>query len=210
MYLSKTNSELRGDARAQLKGKWGMAILAMIIYMVVTNVAVGVVAAIPRIGPFFSFIVSLIIAGPLTLGLVSFFIRLKRGEEANLENVFDGFKNFSPSFILIILTVIFTWLWSLLLIVPGIIKSFSYSMAFYILNDNPEMKPLDAITLSRKMMDGYKGKLFMMYLCFFGWSILCLFTLGIGYIWLIPYMQTAIANFYDDVRDSYEGKQNLY
>jgi uncharacterized membrane protein len=210
LYLSKTNSELRGDARAQLKGKWGMAILAMIVYMVVTNVAAGIFAAIPRIGPFFSFIVSLIIAGPLTLGLVSFFIRLKRGEEANLENVFDGFKNFSSSFILILLTAIFTWLWSLLLIVPGIIKSFSYSLAFYILNDNPDMKPLDAITQSRKMMDGYKGKLFMMYLCFFGWSILCLFTLGIGYIWLIPYMQAAIANFYDDVRNSYEGRQNLY
>jgi uncharacterized membrane protein len=212
LYLSKTNSELRRDARAQLKGRWGMAILAMIIYSVVSGIASGISAVIPdpMAKGLISFIISMAIAGPLTLGAVSFFIKLKRGEEANLENVFDGFKSFASSFILMILTVIFVWLWSLLLLIPGIIKSLSYSQAFYILNDNPEMKALDAITLSRKMMDGYKGKLFMMYLCFFGLGILSIFTLFIGLIWLIPYTETAKANFYDDVKNAYEGRLSEY
>jgi uncharacterized membrane protein len=202
LYLSKTNSELKTDAKAQLKGKWGMAILAFIIY----NVVAGLPSAIPYVG----FVISIVISGPMALGFMGFYLNVKRGGETALESLFDGFKNFLPAFLTQLLIGIFTFLWSLLLIIPGIIKSISYSQALFILFDNPEMRALDAITLSRKMMDGYKGKYFILQLSFIGWGLLCLLTLGIGFLWLAPYVVTSSANFYDDVKAAYEGRQNLY
>jgi uncharacterized membrane protein len=88
----------------------------------------------------------------------------------------------------------------LLLIVPGIVKSFSYSMSYFILRDNPGMGSSKAITASRNMMKGYKGKLFGLYLSFLGWAILCVLSLGIGYLWLVPYMMQTIANFYEELK----------
>jgi uncharacterized membrane protein len=202
LYLSKTNKELRSDARGQLKGKWGISILALVVFYVVS----GLPSAIPFLGP----VISAIIGGPMLLGFTGFFIKTVRAEEASLENIFDGFKNFLPAFLVTLLMGIFTFLWSLLLLIPGIIKGLSYSQSVYILYDNPEMKALDAITLSRKMMDGYKGKFFLMQLSFIGWCLLCPFTLFIGFLWLVPYIQTSNANFYEDVKAAYEGKQNLY
>lgn len=99
---------------------------------------------------------------------------------------------------------IFIFLWSLLLIIPGIIAAYRYSMAFYILNDNPKMGAMDALRESKKMMVGYKGKLFFLSLSFIGWTILSVLTLGIGFLWLIPYMNTTTANFYQNLKDASE------
>jgi uncharacterized membrane protein len=102
---------------------------------------------------------------------------------------------------LFLLEAVFIALWSCLLIVPGIVKFFSYSMAYYILRDNPDMSALDAITASRNMMNGYKGKLFGLYLSFIGWWFLCLFSFGVGYLWLTPYISLSCANFYEDLKN---------
>ena len=93
-------------------------------------------------------------------------------------------------------------LWSLLLIIPGIVAAYRYSMAFYILNDNPEMSAKAALDESKRMMAGYKGKLFCLQLSFIGWGFLCLFTLGIGYLWLTPYIQTSMAYFYQNLKEA--------
>ena len=98
---------------------------------------------------------------------------------------------------------VYTFLWTLLLIVPGIIKALSYSMTSFVLYDNPEMKNNEAIELSMKMMDGHKTALFWLYLTFIGWGILCIFTFGIGYFWLAPYMQASLAQFYEEVKEDY-------
>jgi uncharacterized membrane protein len=201
LYLSKTNSELKSDARGQLKGRWGICILAFLIFMVIS--------AIVRV-PYVGVIISFLISGPLTLGLYGFFIKVARWEEPALESIFDGFKNFLPAFLTTLLMSIFTFLWLCLFVIPGIIKALSYSQAMYILYDNPEFKALEAITLSRKMMDGYKGKYFVMQLSFIGWAILSIITIGIGFLWLVPYVQTSNANFYDDVKAAYEGRQESY
>ena len=94
----------------------------------------------------------------------------------------------------------FTILWSLLLVIPGIIKSYSYAMTSFILKDEPEMKNNAAIEKSMVMMDGNKMKLFMLDLSFIGWAILCLFTFGIGFFFLQPYMQASHAAFYEDLK----------
>ena len=94
----------------------------------------------------------------------------------------------------------FTILWSLLLVIPGIIKSYSYAMTSFILKDEPEMKNNAAIEKSMAMMEGNKMKLFMLDLSFIGWAILCIFTLGIGLLFLQPYVAISRAAFYEDLK----------
>jgi len=190
----KKNSELRALARAQLHGSWLLAVGVILIYTII----IGASNIIPGIG-------TLVITGPLTFGLMGYFLNKARGESAEFENLFDGFKLFLKSFLLCLLEFVFITLWSLLFIVPGIIKSFSYSMAYFILKDNPDIGTAEAITRSRKMMVGYKGKLFGLYLSFIGWILLCCLTLGIGFLWLYPYMTLSVANFYEDLKNSQPG-----
>ena len=92
------------------------------------------------------------------------------------------------------------FLWTLLLFIPGIIMAFAYAMTPYILEDNPELSAWDASTRSREMMKGHKFDLFYLYLSFLGWAILAILTCGIGFIWLIPYMQLAEVSFYNDIK----------
>ena len=94
----------------------------------------------------------------------------------------------------------FTILWSLLLVIPGIIKSYSYAMTSFILKGEPEMKNNAAIEKSMAMMEGNKMKLFMLDLSFIGWAILCIFTLGIGLLFLQPYVAISRAAFYEDLK----------
>jgi len=94
---------------------------------------------------------------------------------------------------------IFVFLWSLLLLIPGIIKGLAYSQTFYLLKDHPEYTVLEAITESRKRMVGYKWKYFLLHLSFIGWGILCLISLGIGLLWLVPYYNATMAAFYNEI-----------
>ena len=186
--MLKLNSELREDAREQLSGKWGGAILACVVYSIISSAASG----LGGIG-------SLILGGPLDLGLAAYFITLKRKKNAQMEDLFRGFSSFERALVLHIVRMIFIILWSLLFVIPGIVAALRYSMAMYILHDNPELSGMDALNQSKEMMDGRKGKLFGLYLSFIGWAILCLFTLGIGYLWLVPYMKASEANFYENL-----------
>ena len=99
-----------------------------------------------------------------------------------------------------ILVVIYEFLWTLLLIIPGIIKYYSYAMTKFILLDEPELKYDAAIEKSMEMMKGKKFKLFLLDLSFIGWALLCILTLGIGLVLLVPYMYTARAAFYEDLK----------
>ena len=95
-------------------------------------------------------------------------------------------------------------LWFLLLIVPGIIKSFSYAMTPFILEENPELSANEAIDRSRAMMKGHKFDLFWLFLSFIGWIILAAIPFGLGFLWLTPYMETSVAAFYEDIKADYE------
>lgn len=138
---------------------------------------------------------------------VLFLDNLRSGDEYKVGQLFEGFRDYTRVAGTMILTGIYTFLWTLLLIVPGIIKSFSYAMTAFVLRDNPELKFNGAIERSMAMMKGHKFDLFYLYLTFIGWGVLCILTLGIGLLWFVPYMQSASAHFYEDVKAEYEAAQ---
>ena len=128
----------------------------------------------------------------------------RTGEDVKIEGLFDGFKDYGRVFLTSLLQNIYTFLWTLLLIIPGIIKSIAYSQTFFVLKDNPELKNNAAIERSMAMMEGHKMEYFCLMLSFIGWILLSILTLGIGLLWVTPYMSTAMAHFYEYVKEDYE------
>jgi uncharacterized membrane protein len=120
------------------------------------------------------FIYRLFVGAALTFGITSIFLRYRRGQEATTDMIFSGFSNYSRSLALALLIAIFTFLWTLLFIVPGIIAFYRYRLAFYILIENPEIGPLEAINISKALMTGNKWKLFCLDLSFIGWGLLAI------------------------------------
>lgn len=207
----KPNSEYKAQARYQLSGRWLMAVLVILITWILTQAFASrgvnytwvngqiVRQHISGTNGFAS-IISLIISGPLNLGAALYFLKLTRGHNPQLEDIFSGFKNFGNAFLLNLLTWIFIFLWSLLLVVPGIIAAISYTMSYYIMNENPGMSSTEALRASKELMRGNKGKFFVFFISFIGWFILSILTLGIGLLWLGAYYNTAKANFYEDLK----------
>lgn len=153
-----------------------------------------------------SFIVNLLII-PLSLGLIKYFLMFAKSQKPSIANLFDGYKySFGNSILASILVSIYTFLWTLLLIVPGIIKKYAYSMTLFIIADEPNISANEAIKKSEAMMKGYKWNYFLLELSFIGWALLAIFTCGIGYLWLTPYMQTTTLHFYLKVKEEYENK----
>jgi uncharacterized membrane protein len=150
---------------------------------------------------------TLIITGPLVLGIALFSLSIARNENARFEQLFDGFKNFGLALGAYLLMILFIFLWMLLLIIPGIVAAIRYAMTFYIIADNPGIGPLEAIDKSKEMMYGYKMKFFLMCLIFFGLALLCILTLGIGFLWLIPFINVTIAKFYEDIKNRNESPE---
>lgn len=213
--------ELKTAAKENLDGKWLVAIAVCLVAWLLVEaftsnnganasyryiwengdfVRVGVGA-----NPFKGLmsVVSLIIGGPIYFGVAAFFLKLARREPAEFTDLFSGFSLFKTNFIMNLLIIIFTVLWTLLLIVPGIIAAIKYSMAYYIVNDNPEIGAMEAINRSKEMMYGHKMRFFEMWLSFLGWFILGIVTFGLGMIYAIPYYRAAKANFYLDLKESY-------
>lgn len=187
-----TNSELRTYARNALRGNWGMAVLVAFLFTAISTAA-GSIPGLNLIAP-------LILTGPLTLGLYAYFLQLARGTQPDIGIMFTGFQKFGAALLLNLLQLIFIFLWSLLLVIPGIIAYFRYSMAYFILHDYPEISAMEALRRSKELMVGRKGKLFLLYLSFIGWAFLCALTFGIGLLWLLPYVQTSLAAFYEQIK----------
>ena len=145
----------------------------------------------------------LVLGGPFQIGLNSYELGALRKEEQNTGTLFKGFsKLFGKSVGLFFLEVLYLFLWMMLFWIPGIIKSYSYSMAFFILKDNPDIGPDEAITRSRKLMKGHKWELFVLELSFIGWILLSIITCGIVAIFFVgPWMSLARAKFYESIKD---------
>jgi len=192
----QSNSDLRYEAREKLIGNWWPCVGLTLIYLIIQ----GVLGFIPFVGG----IVSLIITGPMQLGITIFYVSFIRSDEPDFNKFFEGFSDFGRALAAFILITLFTLGWTLLLVVPGIIAAFRYSQTFYVLMDDPEISAIDAIRKSSDMMSGAKLKLFMLVLSFIGWAILTAFTFGIGQLFLIPYVMTSQALFYEDLKEAYE------
>ena len=193
--MNVKNSELRRRARETLGGnifgkQWMMALAVAFVIMLLVSLA----SALP------SGAGSLILTGPLMFGLYLTYIHAVRTkEEITFNFAFEGFKNFGQTLLLGLMQAIFISLWSLLFVIPGLIKAYSYSMAYFIMADHPEYTWKEAITESRVMMKGNKWKLFCLDLSFIGWAIVGFLCLGVGILWVYPYQYTARAEFYNEL-----------
>jgi len=185
--------DYRAKAWAAMSGKKGILALITLIYSLI----IGGCSAIPGVGQ----VAAIVVGGPFMLALAMISLAVLRGGDVAVENLFDGFKEgkFLPAFLLNLVNSIFIALWSLLLIVPGIVKSYAYAMTPFLLVDNPNMTAKEAIAASIELMDGHKGELFILGLTFIGWDFLAILSLGIGYLWLNPYKNAAYAAFYREL-----------
>lgn len=193
----------KNRALSALENKWGNFVAITFVYgfiIGITQVLSGdkdSPAILHLIG-----LVLFILALPLTWGFQTLFLGAVRGGEATAKDLFEGYNKelFSRVLTTTLLYYVYIFLWSLLLLIPGCIKSYSYAMTPYILKDNPEMKNNAAIEESMRMMDGHKLELFLLDLSFIGWAILSILTCCIGFLWLVPYMNMARVNFYEDLK----------
>ncbi|MGM9926450.1 MAG: DUF975 family protein [Bacillus sp. (in: firmicutes)] len=169
-------------AKAALKNKWGIAIGVFFIQFIISSFVGG----IPEDYAWASVLLFIFLTAPLSVGYSWFYLDVKRLAKPKIETLFEGFsKNYIRNVLAVVFMTIFVILWSLLLIIPGIIKGLSYSMTLYILRDRPELSALEAITESRKMMDGKKKDLFFLMLSFIGWVIIPIAIFLFGLITMV-------------------------
>lgn len=205
-------SEIKRSAKKSLKGNWGLVVLLTFILFLI-NAVLPTILEIVMSGGFSGWVnneptgasgvntaitVALI---PITFSVYWFYLSLTRKENLSITQIFSIYKNgkqLLKVYGTTLLQAIYVILWSLLLIIPGIIKSLSYSQTYFLLRDHPEYTVIQAITESKNRMKGYKWKYFLLNLSFIGWGILSVISLGIGFLWLVPYTTTSLATFYNE------------
>ena len=213
--MMTTNQEFKNSALAVLKGNWFNAVLSSLVFSVVMCIITGAssIAQIfsdPLNSPFWGisstggFLLLWLVGMPVTVGFNYSFCALYTYSDARLvQNIFNyGFKYYGRAIGGMLLVVVFTFLWSLLFVIPGIVKGYSYALTPYILIDDPQISIRDAVRKSQRMMSGQKFNLFYLQLSFIGWWILSILTGGIGFLWLTPYFTTSMAVFYRNLRDN--------
>lgn len=185
------NKVITSGARRDLAGKWNFFIKLTLLYLALT-VLFGIFSG--------GSIAGLLIDGPVLLGIAFLYLRFIRQEKYELDDLFEGFKYFGTACITYLLMVLFIFLWGLLLIIPGIIAALSYSQTFFLLADNPSLRPLEALKKSKEMMMGYKWQYLRFLFRFIPWLLLATIPFCIGLLWFIPYFITAQAHFYEKLK----------
>ena len=207
--------KLKNQAKESLKGHYLEFYKMVLIFCLVTfallfaggllDVALKtnftvIEEGVPTTVGLFSSILDVAATALFSFGLVSFILKISRNEEVTYKELFSK-TNLWFSFIAISFFVtLFCFLWSLLLIIPGIIAAFAYKMVYYVKLDNPEMGALEVLKKSKEIMNGHKWEFFVLELSFFGWIVLGVCTLGILYLWLVPYMAVTECNFYNKIK----------
>ena len=210
--------ELRRIARENLSGNWGNAILAGFLAALLGGLVASGGGSIsinadseilyelpPLVQTYFLTLlgvgstlnlVHFILGGVIRQGYAVYLLKQYDRRNPETHDLFSQFERFGDGFCLNFLQGLFIFLWSLLLIVPGIIKSYAYAMAPYIMAENPNLTAREVLRVSEDLMDGHKAELFFLELSFIGWGLLSALTLGIGSFWLIPYVNAAHTAFY--------------
>ena len=221
-----TSSDYRRIARERLQGNWPLAIGAAAVACILGGLLTGTSFVpqfnvriegqdISNIGDLLNLLTAqsisafglgsilglaqFLIGGTIELGFATFLLRQHRREKLDFQDLFSQFHRFGQGFAQKFLRILYITLWSLLFVIPGIVKSYAYAMTPFIMAENPEMSANDAITASRELMDGHKGDLFILDLSFIGWGILAAVTCNIGHLALNPYRNAAYAAFYKDL-----------
>lgn len=201
MLVHKTISSLKEEAKSSLAGKWVFAAEITLLFFVVTMLT--------QLVSSYLFFISFVLAPILKYGYALIVLRLSRNEKVTFEMLFEGFSDrFGTIFFAYLVVVVRTILWTLLLIIPGIIAAYSYSQTFFILVDNKNITALNAIEESKKIMKGNKWRFFLLSLSFIGWAFLSLLTLCVGFLFLEPYCMVTYAKFYEAITLKYKSNQN--
>ncbi|NLF79795.1 MAG: DUF975 family protein [Clostridia bacterium] len=217
-------ADFRKLGRDALSGNWAMAVLVTLIGALLGGLATGFSFDFsgndmawayhsPSYDAFVHFftiyaMIVFLIGGAIELGLCTFFINLQRRSEIGVGDLFSRFDIFGRALLLRLFRSVLIFLWSLLLIIPGIIASYRYALATYLMSQNTELTAREAINLSKRMMIGHKGRLFCLDLSFIGWFILGGLTFGIGLIFVYPYLLSARAAFFLDLQYHYQLEMN--
>ena len=190
-----TRSEAKSIAKNNLKGNWTMALVTSLIYTLI----IGLLASTYGIA-------QLLLGSVFLVGYNFAFISAATTRKYEIENLFVGLKtNVSNRVVLSVMKNIFIFLWALLFIIPGIVKSYSYYLAEYISLQHPDYDYKQCLKESEEKMKGHRWELFVLQLSFIGWALLCLLTLGIGYLWLEPYIkQTEVEYINANIMQLYE------
>lgn len=215
--------DIKYSALLSLRGKWGQAfwvsiILAFFFYLIPTGIEIYISGGfwkwleqdhVPVKADMINSVITLFLF-PITAASYWYYLSLVRNEHWRTSQLFSVYKT-SMGWKLIwtsVLTVVFSLLWGLLLIIPGIVKGTGYSQAYLLLKDHPEYTALQAIRESQERMKGLKMDFFLLNLSFLGWGLLCILSFGIGFLWLVPYMGVANAHFYQKHIHSTEHEAN--
>ena len=197
-----TRPEIKNHSLAMLRGKWTQPVVAALIVTLVVGFTQGGNYTQSATYNTIGFLVALLDAENLQYGFSVGILRFSRGRENTVnEMISAGFKeDYGRVLGLMLLGGLFVFLWCLLLIIPGIIKAYAYIMAPYIAEDNPELDPIECLRRSEVLMYGHKMDLFILHLSFIGWILLGVITLGIGLLWVKPWMEMAQVKFYEELK----------
>ena len=173
----------------------GALILGSFVYVMLAALIVGAIY--------------FVLSSVISVGYAKFNLNLVDSADSSFEHLFSYFSNWKTTASTKLLKSIYELLWTLLFIIPGIMASYSYAMTDYILADNPYLSASEAISRSKDMMYGNRWRLFCLHFSFIGWQILASLTLGIGYLWLRPYMEASVAAFYREISGTEINRTNL-
>ncbi len=179
-----SRAQLKAAAKQQIKGNIGMLFVIGLITGLITGTGIG----------------ALVIPG-LTISLIAIYQMMANGQKPGVGDMFCRIGTLGKAWWLNILTAFFIFLWSMLFCIPGIVKTYAYSMAPYVLAENPNMKAREALKVSKRITKGHKWELFVLQLSFFWWHLLGAITFGLAYIYVIPYMNATMVNFYNEIKD---------
>jgi uncharacterized membrane protein len=198
-------SDIRREAWDKLTDNWSKGILIWLVWGVLSSfnwfLTYSIVLSV------FSSFYSLFIIIPVTAGANWMFLKLVRDNEyLDVNNIFKAFQIWTRVITTYILIGAYVLLWTLCLIIPGIIASIAYSQAPFIILDDPDINPADALRLSKRMMEGYKWDYLRFVLSYIGWIFLGAITFGIGMLWVQSYIFAGNAAFYLTVKEIYNKK----
>ena len=194
------NKQIMKEAQESLKGKWGISIAACLIATIIT-ILVNFIGGYLINEDWGGNILSLLIVPPIGVGMALFFLNIYDGKKLEISTIFNPFKEvWLNSVLAYFMMIVIIFIGSILLIIPGIIASLMFSQVLYIIAEDNKIDPYNALVKSKKMMEGNKWKLFKIILIIILLAIVCVLTLGIGFIWLAPYQNAVYAKFYNVVK----------
>ncbi len=215
----KPRADIKARAKDALKERGSAVYYAGLIFVIFTILNTYVPSAIRLLNPGFYFVmrngmfvvnpaiqtpfslINLFVLLPLSVGYASFCIRAYRGEECSVAEMYnDGFGQYGRNLGGMLWRVLFTFLWTLLLVIPGIVKALAYSMTEYIMGEYKHIGGRRALQLSMLITDGRKMDIFIFGLSFIGWQILTGITMGFLGIYTVPYLRTSFAGLYLELK----------